>query len=203
MASEPLDYTDVRAAARAFVQGGCGCAHKAGPRAQGLVETPGDYRLYLKQLRAAVDQIELLAGSDPQWKVFKAQFEVIYDEYKDVGWTDFHKLSTTTWERLDDINKAVQGWAERLRKAGKDLAPLTLTPPPKPIADSISEAAKAFAGGSGQTLGDRFAPTLSTGTKVFLGLLAGGIVLSQARPLLERALPERRERDDEKKKGGS
>ena len=193
MASDPLDYTDVRAVARAFAQGGCscGCARASGPRAQGLIDTPGDYRLYLKQLRTAVDQLDLLAGADPQWKVFKAQFEAVYDEYKDVGWTDFGKLSSTTWERLDDLNKTVQGWAERLRKEGKDLAPLAITPPPKPLSDSVSDAAKAFTGG-GRSLGDRIAPTLSTGTKVFLGLLAGGLVLSQARPILERVIPARR-----------
>ena len=207
MASDPLDYTDVRAVARAFAQGGCncGCARAPGPRAQGLIDTPGDYRLYVQQLRTAVDQIDLLAGADPQWKVFKAQFEVLYAEYKDVGWTDFGKLSSTTWAHLDEVNRTVQGWAERLRKSGKDLAPLAITPPPKPLSDSVSDAAKAFASG-GRSLGDRIAPTLSTGTKVFLGLLAGGLALSQARPLLDRVLPAhrpdepvpRRERDQDR-----
>lgn len=196
MAPAALDYSDPRAVARAFMASGCGCRPRASarsddpPRAQGFVNTPGDYRLYLKQLKAAVDQIDLRAGSDPAWAILKAQFLAIYDEYRDVGWTDFHKLTDTTWERLDDINKALQEWGERLRKAGTDIGPMPLSPPPKPLADQLSDAAKAATGFLGgkpdQSLGDRFLPSLSTGTKVFLGLAAGALVLSQAKPVLER-----------------
>lgn len=207
MAPKRLDYSDARAVAHAFSRAGCGCSPRAQglgstaridcpPRAQGLVNTPGDYRLYLKQLQTVFAQLDPKLSDDPEWKALKTQFEEIYDEYRDVGWTEFYKLSYTTWERLDDINKALQGWAERLRKKGQDVAPLALTPPPKPLTEQVSDAAKAASGFLGgkpdQSLGDRFLPSLSTGTKVFLGLAAGALVLSQAKPVLERVLPARK-----------
>jgi hypothetical protein len=184
--------TDAKAVARFLAQGcgcdkraqGCGCSSGERPRAQGLINTPGDYRTYAKQLKTTADQLDKLASKDPQWQVFKASVDALYDDYKDVGWTDSFRLSQTTWERLDDANRALQGWGEKLRKelGEKAVGPLALTAP-KSLAEDFSDAAKAASGFIGSdksgSLADRILPTFSTGTKVVAGLVAGGYVLSK------------------------
>lgn len=131
--------TDAKAVARFLAQGcgcnkraqGCGCSSIERPRAQGLINTPGDYRTYARQLKTTADQLDKLASKDPQWQVFKASVDALYEDYKDVGWTDSFRLSQTTWERLDDANRALQGWGEKLRKelGEKAVGPLALTAP--------------------------------------------------------------------------
>lgn len=183
---------DARAVAKFLAQGcgcdkraqGCGCSSGDRPRAQGLINTPGDYRTYVKQIKTAADQLDKVASKDPQWQVFKASVDALYEDYKDVGWTDTFRLSQTTWERLDDANRALQGWAERLRKelGDKAVGPLALTVP-KSLTDDFSDAAKAasgFIGGDKSgSFADRLLPTFSTGTKVVAGLVAGGYLLSK------------------------
>lgn len=184
--------TDAKAVARFLAQGcgcdkraqGCGCSSGERPRAQGLINTPGDYRTYAKQLKTTADQLDKLASKDPQWQVFKASVDALYEDYKDVGWSDSFRLSQTTWERLDEANRALQGWGEKLRKelGEKAVGPLALTAP-KSLAEDFSDAAKAasgFIGGDKSgSLADRMLPTFSTGTKVVAGLVAGGYVLSK------------------------
>jgi hypothetical protein len=184
--------TDAKAVARFLAQGcgcdkraqGCGCSSGERPRAQGLINTPGDYRTYARQLKTTADQLDTLASKDPQWQVFKASVDALYEDYKDVGWSDSFRLSQTTWERLDDANRALQGWGEKLRKelGEKAVGPLALTAP-KSLAEDFSDAAKAasgFIGGDKSgSLADRILPTFSTGTKVVAGLVAGGYVLSK------------------------
>lgn len=185
--------TDAKAVARFLAQGcgcdkraqGCGCSSGERPRAQGLINTPGDYRTYAKQLKTTADQLDKLASKDPQWQVFKASVDALYEDYKDVGWTDSFRLSQTTWERLDDANRTLQGWGEKLRKelGEKAVGPLAITPPPKSLSQDFSDAAKAasgFIGGDKSgSLADRILPTFSTGTKVVAGLVASGYVLSK------------------------
>jgi hypothetical protein len=184
--------TDAKAVARFLAHGcgcdkraqGCGCSSGERPRAQGLINTPGDYRTYAKQLKTTAEQLDKLASNDPQWQVFKASVDALYEDYKDVGWSDSFRLSQTTWERLDDANRALQGWGEKLRKelGEKAVGPLALTAP-KSLAEDFSDAAKAasgFIGGDKSgSLADRILPTFSTGTKVVAGLVAGGYVLSK------------------------
>jgi hypothetical protein len=184
--------TDAKAVARFLAHGcgcdkraqGCGCSSGERPRAQGLINTPGDYRTYAKQLKTTADQLDKLASKDPQWQVFMASVDALYEDYKDVGWSDSFRLSQTTWERLDDANRALQGWGEKLRKelGEKAVGPLALTAP-KSLAEDFGDAAKAasgFIGGDKSgSLADRILPTFSTGTKVVAGLVAGGYVLSK------------------------
>lgn len=207
MASDPLDYTDPRAVARAFARRGCGCGSSTPPRAQGLAQKLDDfttirsaenYRLAAMRLKSSAAQLDPLAAQDPAWLVLKGEVDAVATRFEGASNIPFvgPGLNDTAWHQLEELQRQVYDWAERLRKQGKDV-PVQAPPPEKPLADSIGETVKAFTGAGGQTLGDRFAPTFSTGTKVFLGLLAGGLVLSQARPILERVLPARRPAEPE------
>lgn len=205
--------TDAKAVARFLAQDcgcdkraqGCGCSSGDRPRAQGLINTPGDYRTYVKQIKTAADQLDKVASKDPQWQVFKASVDALYEDYKDVGWTDSFRLSQTTWERLDDANRALQGWGEKLRKelGDKAMGPLALTAP-KSLADDFSDAAKAasgFIGGDKSgSFADRLLPTFSTGTKVVAGLVAGGYVLSKLGAFAEH-LPKGSSQDPDQPRG--
>ena len=194
----PLLDARVVAHALAF---GCGCSGTEPPRAQGFwqrlddlttIRSADNYRLAAGRLRSSAEQLDPLATGEPAWRVLKAEVDQVAARYEEASNLPFvgPGLNDTAWHQLEDLQRQVYEWAERLRKQGKDV-PVQGPPAETSLTDAASHAAKAasaFLGGApGQALGDRLLPTLSTGTKVALGLVGGALLLSQARPLLERA----------------
>lgn len=181
MAQRSPDADDV---ARQLV----GC--ESGHRAQGLFDTPGDRRLYVAQLKDTAEQIDLQAGGDPAWRIVKNRVDAVYADYKDIGWFDIDKLSTEAGNRLEELNKTLQEWAERLRKAGRDVAPLAIKPPQSSYDDAKAglKAAQDLITGvpGGPTLGDRVLPSVSNGVKWIAGIGLGYLVLRELRPYLDR-----------------